>query len=63
MPFNSTNKYALTITVQQTDSSNYCVYIKGAPEKIWANCEYILNDGQSENIDENVQKQFKEVNK
>lgn len=38
MPFNSTNKYALTIVEQITDDSYYCLYIKGAPEKIWKFC-------------------------
>jgi sodium/potassium-transporting ATPase subunit alpha len=38
MPFNSTNKYALTIVEYQTNDSNYCVFIKGAPEKIWSLC-------------------------
>jgi sodium/potassium-transporting ATPase subunit alpha len=31
MPFNSTNKYALSIVQQETSDSYYCVYIKGAP--------------------------------
>jgi len=35
MPFNSTEKFALTIVEQKTADSDYCVYVKGAPEKIW----------------------------
>lgn len=36
MPFNSANKYALTIVEAPDSYSNYTVLIKGAPEKIWA---------------------------
>ncbi len=43
MPFNSTNKYALTIVEQETDDSFYCLYIKGAPEKVWKFCAKIVD--------------------
>lgn len=51
MPFNSTNKYALSIVDQPTSDSDYCVYIKGAPEKIWKFCSRILYEGRFKNID------------
>lgn len=51
MPFNSTNKYALTIVEYQTGDSNYCVFIKGAPEKIWSLCQRIHVEGRSKDID------------
>ena len=35
MPFNSSVKFALTVVEQETTNSDYCVYIKGAPERIW----------------------------
>ena len=41
MPFNAEDKFALTIVQQQTSDSEYCIYIKGAPEKIWKFCKYI----------------------
>ena len=41
MPFNSNEKFALTIVELPTSSSDYCVYIKGAPEKIWKLCSYV----------------------
>lgn len=47
MPYNSMNKYSLCVVAWETDESQYCVYIKGAPEKIWAFCEYILVEGKS----------------
>jgi sodium/potassium-transporting ATPase subunit alpha len=45
MPFNSTNKYALTIIEAPKDKSHYCIYIKGAPEKVWLYCKTLLVDG------------------
>jgi len=45
MPFNSTNKYALSIVETKTDDSEYCIYIKGAPEKIWKFCSSLLIEG------------------
>jgi len=41
MPFNSTEKFALTIVELKTASSDYCVFIKGAPEKIWKMSKHI----------------------
>lgn len=46
MPFNSTNKYALSIVSHETSDSFYCLYIKGAPEKIWKFCGRILYEGR-----------------
>lgn len=40
--FNSTNKYALYICKYETADSHYCIFIKGAPEKIWSFSKYIL---------------------
>lgn len=62
MPFNSTNKYALTIVEYQTGDSNYCVFIKGAPEKVWSLCQRIHVEGRSKDIDQSVDRQFTEVN-
>lgn len=46
MPFNSTNKYALSVVRQDSEHSHYTVYIKGAPEKIWKFCGRILFEGR-----------------
>lgn len=51
MPFNSTNKFALTIIEAPKDKSHYCVYIKGAPEKVWKYCTTLLVEGNYKNID------------
>jgi len=46
--FNSTNKYALYIVEYPTAESDYCIFIKGAPEKIWKYSRNILLDGKVE---------------
>jgi sodium/potassium-transporting ATPase subunit alpha len=47
MPFNSTNKYAFLIVEEKTDKSNYTLYTKGAPERIWGLCDKVLNNGEA----------------
>jgi sodium/potassium-transporting ATPase subunit alpha len=47
MPFNSTNKYSLCIINWETNDSHFCVYIKGAPEKLWTFCNYLLVEGRN----------------
>lgn len=51
MPFNSTNKYALSIVKQEGPDHYYVAYIKGAPEKIWKYCGRILYKGKYKSID------------
>lgn len=46
MPFNSTNKYALSIIEQDGPDHNYISYMKGAPEKVWKYCGRILYEGK-----------------
>ena len=48
MPFNSTNKYAFVIVEYETAESHYCLFSKGAPERIWGLCDKVLNDGKLE---------------
>lgn len=43
--FNSTNKYAFSINDYRTNNSEYCVFTKGAPEKIWTMCTHVLENG------------------
>ena len=62
MPFNSTNKYALSIVLQETSDSYYCAYIKGAPEKIWKFCGRILHEGRFKDIDAEENRKFDRVN-
>lgn len=52
MPFNSTNKYAFSIYEYETPESHYCLFTKGAPERIWALCDHVYNKGKPEAKDE-----------
>ena len=63
MPFNSTEKFALTIVELKTASSDYCVFIKGAPEKIWKMSKHIQNGETVEQRDKNWESKFSEANK
>ena len=46
MPFNSTNKYAFSIYEYETPESHYCLFTKGAPEKIWELCNSVYLNGK-----------------
>eukprot|EP00825_Cyclidium_porcatum_P046022 TRINITY_DN713_c0_g1_i2.p1 TRINITY_DN713_c0_g1~~TRINITY_DN713_c0_g1_i2.p1 ORF type:complete len:1261 (+),score=261.65 TRINITY_DN713_c0_g1_i2:187-3969(+) len=63
MPFNSTEKYALCITKQKQGDSNFTLYLKGAPEKIWSYSTYILSQGKKKQITDEMTKDFQKVNK
>lgn len=62
MPFNSTNKFALSIIEYEKEDSHYCVLMKGAPEKIWKFCSHILVNGRYEPINEQWHTRFEKVN-
>jgi len=62
MPFNSTNKFSLCVVRYETDDSHFCVFIKGAPEKLWSFSQYLLVEGRTVEIDDHIQKEFIDVN-
>ncbi|KAL4470479.1 hypothetical protein ABPG74_012090 [Tetrahymena malaccensis] len=62
MPFNSSFKFALTVVEEKTDKSEYCAYIKGAPEKIWTFCQYLQTSQGNVQINSLISKEFKHVN-
>lgn len=51
MPFNSSVKFALTIVEEKTKDSDYTIYVKGAPEKIWTFCSFININNSSIKLD------------
>jgi sodium/potassium-transporting ATPase subunit alpha len=63
MPFNSIEKFALTIVELKTPNSDYCVYIKGAPEKIWNMCSEVQNKNVTEKKSAEWEKNFLAANK
>jgi sodium/potassium-transporting ATPase subunit alpha len=46
MPFNSVNKYAFVIVAEETADSFFCLYTKGAPERIWGLCDKVYKNGK-----------------
>jgi sodium/potassium-transporting ATPase subunit alpha len=62
MPFNSTNKYAFLIVEYETEDSHYCLFSKGAPEKIWSLSDRVYDKGKIVNKDEKWEKSFEDVN-
>ena len=64
VPFNSTNKYAFYICECETPNSHYCMYIKGAPERIWNMSTHIMLNGETNHvIGDSEQKAYARVNK
>ena len=63
IPFNSSWKYALVICKYEIPGSVNCIFIKGAPEKIWSLCSDVAVNGKSVPIDSEWQKKFADVNK
>uniref|UniRef100_A0A7E4V1S5 Sodium/potassium-transporting ATPase subunit alpha n=1 Tax=Panagrellus redivivus TaxID=6233 RepID=A0A7E4V1S5_PANRE len=61
IPFNSTNKYQ--VSVHETDDGNqaYLVVMKGAPERILDRCSTILLNGKEVDLDEKLRNEFNEA--
>ncbi|EAR94958.2 Na,H/K antiporter P-type ATPase alpha subunit family protein (macronuclear) [Tetrahymena thermophila SB210] len=62
MPFSSQHKFALTVVEEESENSYYAVYMKGAPEKIWSYCSTVYSNNQLNEIDNQWQQKFKQVN-
>lgn len=62
MPFNSSFKFALTIVEEKTSDSDYCVYMKGAPEKIWSYCQSLYVKGEKKQKNKDWSTEFDRVN-
>ncbi|KAF7490924.1 Sodium/potassium-transporting ATPase subunit alpha [Sarcoptes scabiei] len=59
IPFNSTNKYHVTINeTEEVPSSCYLLCMKGAPERILDRCATYLANGETGLIDEEFRKDF-----
>ena len=50
VPFNSTNKYQLSIHTTDDGDDRYLIVMKGAPERILSRCSTILCDGKDETL-------------
>lgn len=62
IPFNSTNKYQ--ISIHETDNGSdprYLLAMKGAPEQILERCSTILIDGTNRKLDEDLKEAFNDA--
>ncbi|CAJ0581989.1 unnamed protein product, partial [Mesorhabditis spiculigera] len=60
IPFNSTNKYQVSIH-DAANSDKYLLVMKGAPERILDVCATILINGQEQELDEKLRKEFNDA--
>ena len=60
VPFNSTNKYALTINESHEDNGHW-ICMKGAPERILEKCSTIITKGKEVPLDTKLKQQFQEA--
>ncbi|OWK50915.1 Sodium/potassium-transporting ATPase subunit alpha-2 [Lonchura striata] len=58
IPFNSTNKYQLSIHEREEDPQGYLLVMKGAPERILDRCSRILLQGQEQPLDQEMREAF-----
>ncbi|NXF86279.1 AT1A2 ATPase, partial [Eubucco bourcierii] len=58
IPFNSTNKYQLSIHEREEDPQGYLLVMKGAPERILDRCSRILLQGQELPLDQEMKEAF-----
>lgn len=60
VPFNSVNKYSLTINESKPDSGHW-LCMKGAPERILERCSTTLVNGKEVPLDEKLKTQFQDT--
>ncbi|AWP03656.1 Na+/K+ ATPase alpha subunit isoform 2 [Scophthalmus maximus] len=58
VPFNSTNKYQLSVHEVEDNPSGHILVMKGAPERILDRCSTIMIHGQEQTLDENWSEAF-----
>lgn len=59
IPFNSTNKYQVSIhESSDPDDKRYVLVMKGAPERILDRCSTIMIKGEEVELDEKMQEAF-----
>ncbi|KAI9297876.1 hypothetical protein K502DRAFT_300279 [Neoconidiobolus thromboides FSU 785] len=61
IPFNSDNKWAMTISQVPHANGDLILYLKGAPERVLRLCSTILIDGQAIPLTEEHQAKFQET--
>jgi len=61
IPFNSTNKYQLSIHEQGPEDNRYILVMKGAPERIIDRCTTILMNGEERPLDAEMREAFEQA--
>ncbi|XP_022208920.1 sodium/potassium-transporting ATPase subunit alpha [Drosophila obscura] len=61
IPFNSTEKYQVSVHGFESSDSHYIVEMKGAPERILDRCEKILIDGKTINLTQALKEEFEDA--
>eukprot|EP01114_Cavostelium_apophysatum_P003849 TRINITY_DN1398_c0_g1_i3.p1 TRINITY_DN1398_c0_g1~~TRINITY_DN1398_c0_g1_i3.p1 ORF type:complete len:1025 (-),score=278.85 TRINITY_DN1398_c0_g1_i3:41-3115(-) len=61
IPFNSLNKWQLSIHRSLRSSGNFTLYMKGAPERILANCTSIYDNGEVKPLDLEMRKELESI--
>lgn len=63
IPFNSAHKFALKVVKCKTPDSEWCVFLKGAPERVWNKCSHVLSKGKSIPLDKEQMQHILDANK
>ncbi|RDD36748.1 Sodium/potassium-transporting ATPase subunit alpha [Trichoplax sp. H2] len=61
IPFNSTNKYQVSIHTNEDGQTPYILVMKGAPERILDRCSEIVIDGEVRPLDDAMKKSFQDA--
>jgi sodium/potassium-transporting ATPase subunit alpha len=62
VPFGSEHKFALKVVRSKTEDSEWCVYLKGAPERVWDKCSKVLVGGNDVSLDKIQFSKIEEAN-
>ena len=62
VPFNSAHKFALKVVKCKTTDSEWCVFLKGAPERVWDKCSDVFYKGKVISLDKNQMKIIDDAN-
>ena len=62
VPFNSAHKFALKVVRCKTATSEWCIFLKGAPERVWDKCSHVLYKDREVPLDKEQKKIIENAN-
>lgn len=62
VPFNSAHKFALKVVRCKTPESEWCIFLKGAPERVWDKCSHVLYKDRAIPLDKEQMKHIENAN-